>query len=82
LVATTHGAGSLPVSQSFHYSDQCSKEVGSVIYVPNLQIAHCLRQISCWNLIDLWIAWQVWVDFSWSPSLFLLNLGIACTYWQ
>jgi hypothetical protein len=49
----------------------------SVIYLPNLQTAHCLHGISCQNLIEFWIAWQVWVDFSQSPSLSLMNFGIG-----
>jgi hypothetical protein len=33
---------------------------GSVIYLPNLQIAHYLRQISCRNLIEFWIIGDVY----------------------
>jgi hypothetical protein len=68
------------------------QQPGSVIYLPNLQIAHCLRQISCRNLIEFWIAWQVWVDFSRTPSLsdkicmmmtrLACNRAIESSYWR
>jgi hypothetical protein len=37
-----------------------------------------LKCICC----EFWIAWQVWVGSSRTPSLSLLNFGIACSYRQ